>query len=107
MSLMIDPLYPLRLLDLRHEHTSLLLVSTVVVCPICAVSNVVVPDQTELAWKMIFSDPRHRPTRDAGAGRLFVLVYLEATPSLTGGSTKLCIYLYFLPAVRVVFAVFR
>ena len=71
----------------KHEHRSLLLVSTVFVCPICAVSNVVIPDQTELACKMIFSDPRHRTTRDAGAGRLFILVYIEATPSLTGDST--------------------
>ena len=68
MSLIIDPLYPLRLLDLIHEYRLLLLVSTVVVYPICAVSNVVNPDQTELAWKMIFSDPCHQPTRDAGTG---------------------------------------
>ena len=100
MSLVTDSLYPLRLLDL------ILLVSTVVVCPICAVSDVVVPDQTQLAWKMIFSDPCHQPTRDAGARGLFLIVYLEATPSLTGDSTSFCIYLYYLPAVRVVFGVF-
>lgn len=70
-----------------NRSRSLLLVSTVVVYPICAVSNVVVPDQTELGWKMIFSDPCHQPTRDAGVGRLFILVYFEATPSLTGDST--------------------
>ena len=55
---------------------------------------------------MIFSEPCYQTTRDVGAGRLFILVYIEATPSLTGDSTCLCVYLYYLPAVRVVFAVF-
>ncbi len=77
MSLVIGTSYPLRLMDLMQEHrlklwvssmSSLLLVSTVVVYAICAVTNIVVPDQTE----------------DAGAGGLFFIVYLEATPSLTG-----------------------
>ena len=103
----IGSLHLLRLLNLMHVYklrqynsstSSLLLISIIIVYAICAVSSIVVPDQPEPVWKIIFLDPYHQPTRDAGAGGLFSIIYLEVNPSLTGDSPKLCIYLYHLPA---------